>query len=207
MRLPRAAVGAYGLLWLLALLGFGLLTWWSVRAVHLGPALPPVLPEQVRTTAFSDSPVPEQTIKQRAEPLKLSVSGADFTLSSSDGTLKMRVWADKAAKSGGTYDLTEGALEFVLKNHDTLLLRVTDGTFRVESGVAQVSGTLIGHLVSGGQYFSAERVRWDLSSSVVQAERVRYTGPNIEVRGEQMNLDLTTGTGKVEFTGPVEAGI
>jgi len=205
MRPPRAAAGAYGLLWLLALLGFGLLTWWSVRAVHLGPALPPVLPGQVRTTAFSDSPVPEQTIKQRTQPLRLSVSGADFTLSSSDGTLKMRVWADKAAKSGGAYDLSEGALEFVLQNHDTLLLRVTDGTFRVESGVAQVSGTLIGHLVSGGQYFSAERLTWDQRSHAVQAERVRYTGPNIDVRGDQMSINLETG--KAEFTGPVEAGI
>ena len=131
----------------------------------------------------------------------------------------MKLWMDKATKSsspagapdsdgplgGGDYQITSGALQFVLGDKQTLLLRVTDGRYLQAKDIATVSGTLVGYLQGSQQWFTAERVVWDSHGQTLNAETVRYVAPGFEVSGSKMSVDLTTD--EVRFEGPVEAGV
>lgn len=148
---------------------------------------------------------PEQQAQPRPGPVTVDVNGASLTLSSSDGSLQMRVWADQAVKNGQTYTVSEGALQFVLENRDTLLVRVTDAKLQSDKNVARVDGALLGHLLASGQYFSAKHLIWSLNEKYVTVEDMTYIGPSIEVHGRQMRIDLASGT--IDFQGSVEAGV
>jgi hypothetical protein len=164
-----------------------------------------VPPEEVRSPVVEDNNPPDQDAGKTPEPFKVDVSAASLTLSSSDGSLQMRVWADKAEKTGAIYKIKDGSLQFMLENRDTLIVRVTDGSLQHDNQIARVDGQLIGHLIEGNQYFSAEKLVWNVNSKQVQIEEVRYIGPSVEVTGHSTRIDLATG--EITFTGPVEAGI
>lgn len=164
-----------------------------------------VPPEEVQSPVVEQGNPPEQIANKSPEPFKVDVSAASLTLSSSDGSLQMRVWADQAEKTGSLYKIKDGSLQFMLQNRDTLIVRVTDGSLEYDTQVARVDGQLIGHLIEGNQYFSAERLVWDVNSKQVDIEKVRYIGPSVEVTGRSTRIDLATG--EVMFSGPVEAGI
>jgi hypothetical protein len=205
MRRRARLFSVYWLSWAAVLLSFGLAVWWVLAVWLHGPRFTEVKPEEVRSTAVP-APNPEsQSIGDTSGPLKMNVKQAELSLSSGDGALKMRLWAAEAGKQGDYYNIDEGTLEFTMKDRNTLLLRVTDAEYRRERGVATVSGTLVGSIEGTGQYFSAERLSWDQAGHTVTTETVRYVGPHVDVTGQQMRIDMNTGT--VTFEGPVEAAI
>jgi hypothetical protein len=201
----KSIFNTYRLFWLAVLLLLGGGTWWLLFISPQADIFTQVVPEEVKSVALDDSNPPAESVGKDEGPIKVEISKATLTVASTDGELKMRVWADKAVKNAGVYKLQEGALEFALQNRETLLLRVSDAGFRVEANTARVEGTIIGQIKQSNQFFSAEKLSWNLSSHSVRAERVRYVGPNIEVSGAAMTIDLATGV--VEFDGPVQAGI
>lgn len=205
MRKPTRSELIYLLIWGAVLAAFASLLWLAVYVWLQGAEFTTVKPEEVQSTAVPESTRKEPSIEEQAGPLKVGVSEAQLSLSSGDGQLKMRVWADQALKEGGQFSIDEGALQFTLQDHNTLLLRVSDADYRQESGVAHVSGTLIGSIEGTGQYFLAESLSWDQAQLYVTAEKVRYIGPHVDVTGEKMQIDLATG--EVSFLGPVEGAL
>jgi hypothetical protein len=201
----RQLFNAYRLFWLAAVLLFAAAIWWLLMRVTATPPFTAVSPEDVQSTEVAEQNPPEPSIEKLAGPLSIDVEQAELSLSSADGQLKMRVWADSARKKGDLYELNEGALQFSLKDRSTLLLRVSDAQYRYEAGVAYVSGTLVGSIIGTEQYFSAEKLSWDQVQSTVTAETVRYAGPHVEVTGTKMIIDLVTG--KIRFDGQVQAAI
>ena len=164
-----------------------------------------VSPQEVQSPVIDQANPPEQQVSKRPDPVNVDVNGASLTLSSSDGSLQMRVWADTAAKQGTNFDIKQGAMQFVMENRDTLLLRVNDASMSTVSNVVKVSGSIVGRLVSGGQFFSANKLRWDQDLKRVEVSEVHYVGPGVEVTGKLMLIDLATS--EVTFQGPVKAGI
>ncbi len=205
MRNWRNLINPYRLAWLAVVLLFALAIYWVLFLRPRDPASTRVRPEEVQSPVVDQGNPPEQQASKRPEPFRVDVSGASLALTSKDGTLSMRVWADEAFKHGTDYNIKEGALMFVLDNRDTMLVRVTDASMSTVSNVATVSGTLVGQLVVGGQYFSARELKWNQETATVQVSEVRYVGPGVEVSGRKMYIDLATG--EVRFEGPVEAGI
>jgi hypothetical protein len=195
----------YRLAWLAVLVAFGLLLWLILARWTAWPLFTEVDPSEVRSSEAEEETQQQPSIEKLAGPLTIEVEQAELSLSSTDGELKMRVWADQARKEGDRYQLDEGALQFSLKDRNTLLLRVTDAEYRLEAGVAHVSGTLIGSIVGTEQYFSAERLSWNQVEGTVNAEIVRYIGPHCEVTGAAMQIDLASG--QIKFNGPVQAAI
>lgn len=205
MQERRSWINSYRLAWLAIVLLFALSIYWVLFLRPRDAASTRVSPEDVQSPVVDQGNPPEQEASKRPEPFRVDVSGASLSLTSKDGTVQMRVWADEAFKHGTDYNIKEGALQFVLDNRDTLLVRVTDASMSTVSNIATVSGSLIGQLVDGGQYFSARRLRWNQNEETVQVSEVRYVGPSVEVSGQTMIIDLATG--EVQFQGPVEAGI
>ena len=101
--------------------------------------------------------------------------------------------------------MAEGVLLFSLPDHDSLLLKLSDSRFSTETGVVEISGTIIGEVLGTGQFFEAEQLHWRLDEKQITANKVVYRGPNIDVSGEKMTLNLATG--EVTFAGLVEAGV
>lgn len=205
MRQAPNWINAYRVFWLAVVLLFGISVYWVLFIRPRDPASTRVKPEEVQSPVVDQANPPEQSVSKRPDPVNVDVNGASLTLSSSDGTLQMRVWADAAAKQGTDFEIKQGALQFVMSNKDTLLMRVNDASMSTVSNVVQVSGSIIGRLVNGGQYFSAKKLRWDQNQQRVEVSEVRYIGPGVEVTGKSMSIDLATG--EVTFQGPVEAGI
>jgi hypothetical protein len=205
MRSRAPLLSGYWLFWAAVLVAFGLAVWWVVAVWLHSPRFTEVKPEEVQSTAVP-TPNPEpQNIGEAAGPLKIDVNKAELSLSSGDGELKMRLWAAKASKIEDYFTIDEGTLQFTMKDHNTLLLRVTDAEYRRNRGVATVSGTLVGSIEGTGQYFSAEKLSWDQAGHTVTTETVRYVGPHVDVTGKQMRINMDTGV--VTFEGPVEAAI
>jgi hypothetical protein len=201
----RNWINPYRLAWLAAVLLFACAVYWLLFLRPRDPASMRVRPEEVQSPVVDQGNPPQQQASKRPEPFSVDVSGASLTLSSKDGTLQMRVWADEAFKHGTDYSIKEGALQFVLDNRDTMLVRVSDAKMSTVSNIATVSGAIVGQLVDSGQYFSARKLTWDQGGATVIVSEVRYVGPSVEVTGRTMVIDLTSG--EVSFEGPVEAGI
>lgn len=205
MRQAPNWINAYRVFWLAAVLLFAISVYWVLFVRPRDPASTRVKPEEVQSPVIDQANPPEQSVSKRPDPVNVDVNGASLTLSSSDGTLQMRVWADAAAKQGTNFEIKQGALQFLMANKDTLLMRLNDASMSTVSNVVQVNGSIIGRLVNGGQYFSANKLRWDQSQKRVEVSEVRYIGPGVEVTGKSMSINLATG--EVTFQGPVEAGI
>jgi hypothetical protein len=195
----------YRILWSAAIVVVVALMVWLVRR-DPGPAYEPVRLGELKSSVLRDGPH-EASIDERASALSAELGDAEISVHSSDGKVKMRLWADEARKKAGHYTLKQGALQFEMSDAghgNTVLLKVSDATYRREAGVVRVSGTLVGHVVGGNHFFSAEELVWDQSVALVTARRVHYVGPALDISGDSMTIDMATG--KVQFDGPVEAG-
>lgn len=190
--------------WGTILLALGAGVYYALFAPGAGRDLPEIPPEAMQSSEFADAPK-EQSVDEQARGLKVGLEEAQITLSSGDGKLKMRMWATDGQKDGATYRVNDGVLLFALENQDSLILKVSDAEYRVEQDIAYVKGTLTGYLVGSQQFFSAAELAWDQQDKSVTARKVTYTGPHVEVSGEEMQVDMATG--EVRFRGPVDAGI
>jgi hypothetical protein len=199
MRLPSPV---YGALSLAVLVGLGASVYFGLMK---GEPSVPVNPESVRPSDRAAPVAKEQNIEEEFRALKLSLGDAQLSLASADGKLKMRVWAESGDKEGSYYKISEGVMEFSKAEQESLIIKVSGADYRMEQGIAYVKGTLTGYVESNRQYFTAEELSWNPAKHQVTAKRVTFRSPHIEVMGEDMTVDLETGT--VEFSGPVEAGI
>jgi hypothetical protein len=197
----RGIVTGYRVVWAVLLAGFVALVWWLIATAPAERILPGELQSASEDPRAGSSPTIDDTIGAT----NLSLKGAELTVSSSDGKMKLRVRADSGRKERGLYSIEEGSLQFTLGERDTLVLRLNNATYRREAGVVKVAGTLLGHITDGDQYFKAAELSWDQSSNTVRTSEISYVGPGFEVSGEQMSIDLPTGV--VHFHGPVEMGI
>jgi len=205
MRSRAPLLSVYWLFWAAVLLSFGLAVWWVVAVWLHGPKYTQVKPEEVQSNVLPAPDRSPQNIGETASPLKINVNQAELSLSSGDGQLKMRLWAAKANKIEDYLTIDEGVLQFTMKDHNTLLLRVTDAEYRLNRSLATVTGTLIGSIEGTGQYFSADQLSWDQAEHTITTKTVRYVGPHVDVTGQQMSINMDTGV--VTFEGPVEAAI
>ena len=205
MRPSGQLITPYRLFWGVAIFIAALIIWLLLFVYPAPPVFTEVDPSQVTSVVAEQSPARELTLGERAGALKADVRGMDMLVRSSDGSLIMQLWAKEAAKDGDRYHIDEGVLKFMLENRDTLLLKVTDAVYQYSSGVARVTGSLVGHIPEGDQYFGAEELSWSQDYQCVTARAVKYAGPHIEVTGEEMTIDL--GNGRVSFAGAVEASI
>ncbi len=158
--------------------------------------------------AIDEQPEAEPTLGQRAGPLNLNAEGAELNISSSDGSLIMRLWADSVRKEGPDINVAEGVLQFEMSEGSSLLVRVSSCLINIEDDdLMTVSGDIKGNIRGTGQYFSGSHLSWDRSGNAIEVDEVYYVGPNIEVRGERMTVELDPDNLRVTFDGPVEAGV
>jgi hypothetical protein len=197
----RRRVTGYAVAWTGLAAGFVVGLWLLLTRLPAEQLRPGELEPLTRVPNERSGP----TIDDELSATDLTLGDAELTVSSSDGKLRMRVLIHTGRKERGLYTIEEGALQFSLGDKETLLLRLNNATYQREAGVARVRGTLVGYIAEGGQYFKAEELAWDRSSSSVTTEEVRYVGPSLEVTGERMRVNLETGV--VKFEGPVEVGI
>lgn len=195
----------YRIFWLATIAAFAVLIYWLLFIKPAGPEFTQVNPEEVRNTAISDMPEKEPTIGERVDPLQLNAEGAELTISSSDGSLIMRLWAKSAVKEKQVFTMDEGALQFVMSSGTTLLVHVGSCEFRRKEDLITVRGDITGSISGTGQYFSGKRLSWDRNENIVSADEVTFVGQNIEVHGQKMHINMETG--EVTFEGPVEAGV
>lgn len=208
MSLLGRYINRYRLFWLAMLAAFSLFVYWLLFVKPASPLYTEVDPDEVRTAAIDDQPEPEPTLGQRAGPLQLNAEGAELLISSSDGSLIMRLWADSAVKEGPEINVTEGVLQFEMSGGGSLLVRVSRCLIRIEGDdLMTVSGDITGNIRGTGQYFSGSHLSWDRSGNAIEVDEVYYVGPNIEVRGAQMRVELDPENLQVSFDGPVEAGV
>jgi len=200
MRNSSGLVTGYRVMWLSFVVLFIGITLW------LGYSFSPprVDPENIKSAVKKQNP-PPQTIQQRAGPLSAEMEGLDLVLSSSEGDLRMRLWAEKAHKEGNRFTISDGVLQFVTENQNTLLLEVDDGIYTQDDGVARIAGSIKGILSGSEQFFEATNVEWNQSENELRAGSVTFRSPMFEITGDEMLFDLLTG--EVEFTGPVTAGV
>lgn len=192
---------AYGMLWFAVVGVFVGLSWLALTRGQLDR----IAPGELDSGDIRPIDQPGASIEEGFVATDLTLRGAELTVSSADGDLRMRIYADLGAKRDNVYSIEQGGLLFTLENEDTLLLRLSNATYRREAGVITVRGTLTGYITEGGQFFQASELLWDESARSVSTQEVRYVSPSLEVRGERMNIDLETGT--VRFDGEVEVGV
>jgi len=193
-------VTRYRLRWLLMLAVFIMVVLW-VFSNFAQRYIPPIM---VRSEVVAKNP-PPQTWKELAGPLKVRAENLVLTLSSSDGSLHVRFWAEQAGKDGRNLSIENGAVEFIMENRNALELLVTNAGCQLESCSACISGTIRGRIAASGQYFEATELSWDQAAKMVYAKSVTYIANNFEVHGQSMQLNLRTG--EVSFSEGVEVGV
>jgi hypothetical protein len=198
-------VNGYRIAWALGALLFMFGAWWLAVRSPAGRIFEKIEPGDVKIKSLEGQRMQEPTIEGEGGPRDIEVLGAEFVIKSADGSLVMHVWADEARKDEGRYSVREGVLQFVMDQKNTLILKVSNANFSDASGIARVSGTIVGHIVGSEQFFSAEDLTWDQSTEQVRATTVSFVGPSLEVKGERMVIELDTG--EVRFDGTVTAGV
>jgi hypothetical protein len=193
-------VTRYRLRWLLMLAVFIMVVLW-VFAYCVQRYIPP---NMVRSEVVEKNQ-PPQTFERLTGPLKVTAENLVLTLSSSDGSLHVRFWAEQAGKDGSNLFIENGAVEFIMENREALELLVSNAGCQLESGSATISGTIRGRIASSGQYFEATELSWDQAAKMVYAKSVTYIANNFEVHGQSMQLNLITG--EVSFSEGVEVGV
>lgn len=199
--MPRPGrVHFYNLLWIaLGCMFFGGI-WWLI---HHAPA---AVIDPAALTSNRTPDAPAATVDESLGATDLALKGLSFSVTGGeDGRLKMELEAKEANKLRSLYTIREGSMQFFINDKNTLILGLNNASYSREAGVVRVSGTLIGRIAEGGQYFKAEELSWDESQMKVSTKEVQYVGPNLEVSGRQMSIDMRTG--EVAFDGPVEVGI
>lgn len=196
---PQPLFSRYRLIWatlVFLFVGATILTVWLMT-----PA--PVSPDDIKT-AQSKNP-PPQTLEERAAPVNIDLENVEVVLSSSDGSLKMQLWAKKARRDNGALMIIQGALQFEMENRNTMLVMISDGIYSQDDKEAKVNGVLRGKIEESQQYFEASELTWDISGTEIKTQDVNYYSPTIEVTGGCMCLDLKTG--EIIFEKTVDAAI
>ena len=206
----KGLLNPYRLTWLAIVALFVLALWWLLFIRPQNPIFTQISPKEVQRPDVDVFTPPAESIDEKTGPMSLDVSKANMTISSTNGELVMSVWADKANKKANVTTIKQGALEFKLKDRDTLLLKVTDAVLTLspqtaDLDTASASGNLVGELVNNGHRFSAEKLSWNRATNTLVARRVLYVGPNVQVEGQEMHINLVTN--QVTFEGLVKAGI
>lgn len=179
--------------------------WWMLFVTPANKIFTEVEVSQIKSQAIPDKPIKIETIQERIGKVDFDVDGVDFSLSSMDGELILQLWAKKGAKEGKTFSLAEGVILFSFPERDSLLLKLSDSKFSTQTDTVEISGTITGEVLGTGQFFEAQELHWRLDEKQITASKVIYRGPNIDVSGEQMTLNLATG--EISFEGLVEAGV
>jgi len=201
MRSAPGFVTAYRLTWLAMLAIVVAITLW----LALGRRVEPVSPEDVRPSIATPVNLTQEYQKEPFADLIVNMSELELSLNSSDGSLKLRIWARKAEKNETGYEIEDGALQFEMAEGSVLELHVQDATFTAATDIVELSGSLTGHVTGSDQYFAATKLTWKLDGTLIRTDKVVYRAPNIDVSGERMTLDLASG--EVRFEGQVEAGV
>lgn len=165
----------------------------------------PVPMEDVKPSVQNAAQSEQQYEEEPFADLIVNMTELELSLSSGDGSLKVRIWAREAEKNLTGYSISDGVLQFAMEERSTLMLRVQDAIFTLATGEVEVSGSLVGHITGSSQYFEAQKLTWRQDENLIHTAKVLYRAPSIEVSGEHMNLDLETGV--VQFEGAVEAGV
>ena len=183
MRTNAGLVTRYRVRWLTIVVAFvGVLVWLVVN--HSSS---PVDADDVKSAVKEANP-PPQTIKQQAGPLNINTENLELSLSSGDGSLVMRIWAGSARKIGSRYEISNGAMQFVTDESDTVLLQLEDAVYTQDEGVARIEGSIIGHISGSEHYFDARSVEWDITGNLLEAAAVTFRSPIFEVTGDEMPL-------------------
>jgi hypothetical protein len=193
----------YAVFWLVLLALLGYAAWHFVFVARQPDQLGPVPVGQVKAESIASPESIGKTLEKPPEPFEAQLDEARFSLTSPDGQTSLEVRAREAEKKGTSYALKLGSLNFTQDKRSLLQLSITDANYNVENGIAHVVGSMQGKLPVSGQSFSAERLRWNEKTNVVNADEVRYTADRFEVSGQSMQIELDTG--RVQFTGPVTA--
>jgi hypothetical protein len=218
MRSGAGIVTAYRLTWLVMLAIVVAITLW----LALGRRVAPVAPEDVKPSIAKPEALTQEYQEEPFADLIVNMSELELSLSSSDGKMKLRLWATRAEKNETGYAIEDGVLQFAIEERSNLMLHVQDATFTTATDTVELSGSLVGHVMSGtdeenqepDQYFEATKLTWKLDGTTtdtgeivwyVYADKVVYRAPKIDVSGERMILELPSG--KVRFEGQVEAGV
>jgi hypothetical protein len=201
MRNGAGFITRYRITWLLMLAAVVAVT----LVLVFSRSVPPVSIEDVKPSVYrANKPEPEYQ-EERFADLIIDMNELEISLSSSDGSLKVRIWAREAVKNQAGYAIADGVLQFAMEERSTLLLRVQDAVFTLATGEVNVSGSLVGHVTGSDQYFEAQKLSWFQDESLIHTDKVTYRAPSIDVSGERMTLDLETGV--VRFEGAVKAGV
>lgn len=169
--------------------------WWMTPA--------PVSPDDIKTQQSKNPP--PQTLEDRAAPVSIDLENVEVALSSSDGSLKMQLWAKRARREAGDLLIVQGALQFAMENRNTMLVTISDGMYSQDDKQAKVTGELQGRIEESEQYFEANELIWDITGSAITTRDVSYHSPTIEVTGGCMCIDLKTG--EIIFEETVDASI
>jgi hypothetical protein len=209
-------VTTYRLTWLVLLALVVAATVW----LALGRRIVPVPANEVRPTIAAQEEPQQEYRQEPFADLIIEMNEIELSLSSREGSLKLRVWAREAEKNETGYAISDGVLQFAMEERSTLLLHVQDASLATATDTVELSGSLVGHVMDGSQtgevqpdaddtggdqYFEATRLTWNMNESVIRSDKVVYRAPSIDVSGERMILDLATGG--IEFEGKVEAGV
>jgi len=210
MRSGAGIVTSYRLTWLVLLALIVAATLW----LALGRRVAPVAPADVKPSIAAPDDLAQQYQEEPFADLIVNMTELELSLSSSDGSLKVRIWARRAEKNETGYAIEDGVLQFALEQRSALLLHVQDAVFTTATDTVEMSGSLVGHVTGSDQFFEATRLTCDLNGTVtdtdevvylVYTDKVVYRAPNIDVSGERMILELPSGV--VKFEGEVEAGV
>jgi len=200
-------ISRYAAVWILAIAAFGGAVWWLITSAP-GPR---ITSSQLSSNPRAQASTPAASIDERLSATNVKIRKSEFTVNSEDGSVKLRVLAAEGSKQRDVYNIRDGALEFSLSKdgaankQNVVVVHINNATYSSSAGVVHVRGSLVGRIAAGGHTFSADELSWDEGQKKVTTSEVRYVGPNLDVSGKRMSVDLETGT--VSFDGPVEVGI
>ena len=201
MRNGAGLVTRYRITWLMLLV----LAIAVTLLLIFGRSVTPVASTDVKPSIITKNQPEQQYEEEPFADLIVNMTELELSLSSSDGALKVRIWARQAEKNQAGYAIADGVLQFAMEERSTLLLRVQNAEFAMATGEVAVSGSLVGHITGSSLFFETQELIWRQDENRINTAKVTYRAPNIEVTGERMTLDLETGV--VRFEGAVEAGV
>lgn len=206
--MPKGIINSYRLVWIFVLVLFGTAIWWfALRSPEANRHAGTVTSDQVKLVRDKEQEAVEEKPQNLLDsaPKDIEVDDADVVIVGTDGRVGLKLWIKSGTRDGSTFKLIEGTIEFQMENQTTVLLRVTDGSFASDEGQVQVMGSITGNIDGTNAYFEVKELIWSQDSNLVEAHSVHYIGPYVDVTGESMLIDVTTGN--VSFDGPVTAGI
>ena len=188
----RRAVGAYGLLWTVALLAFLAAAWFVSQKIAPG------FDERELTAQAQLKASFEEEKFDPENPPDFTVEKAEIVLSDAGGGLKLRLKTDKIIGEEATVGVKEIYAAFALETGETLSFSATDCLYKIEAKIAVVEGEVTGEILERGQRFSAKRLTWSEDDAVITAFDVEMSDPQFVATGATMRIELATGIIEIE---------